>query len=152
MKRHLVNLLAGSAWLMPVLLFIMANGCARSIFEVESEWEVPFPPSERPSLLWTTDSRTQGWNGVHVTYFLLGNGRVDADVDSTDHRHKFTVRGECWYENDKQKRCDAYPDGRFLVVRFGDKRERYLFEHRDGIEQGLITVVEPNSPSHPPDH
>jgi hypothetical protein len=108
-------------------------------------WEVPYPPGERPSILWTGDPRTQGWHGVHVTYFLLGSGGVDADVRSTDQRRQFAARGECWYENDKHEKCDVYADGRFLVVKFGEKTERYRFEHRAGIGRGIITVVEPTS-------
>jgi hypothetical protein len=149
--RHFTSSIPTSVLWVPVLLLITVGGCAH-VFDLESIWEVPFPAGERPSLLWTADPRTQGWNGVHVTYFILEYGRVDADVESLDHRHKFTVHGEDWCENAQQIRCDAYPDGRFLVVQFGDKTERYLFEHRDGIDRNLITVVEPNPPPHPPDH
>jgi len=118
-----------------LLSLLLLGGCA------ESMWIVPYPPGERPSRLWTDDFRTRGWNGVQVEYFLFGNDEVEAEVRSTDHKHKFTVRGTCWTENDKGEKCDAYPDGHFLAVKFGAKVERYRFERRPGIDRGIITVV-----------
>jgi hypothetical protein len=126
-----------------VLVFLSTStGCAH-LFEVESMWDVPYPPGERPSPLWTSDPRTSGWKGVEVTYYLLGNENVDAEVRPADQRSQFTVRGKYWCENEKHEKCDAYPDGVFLVVDFDGKKERYRFG--TAPDRAIITV-EQNAP------
>src|SRR5690242_4758737 len=77
---------------------------------IESIWNVPCSASERPSTLWATDPRTQGWNGVEVEYWVLTDGGVDATVRSSDRRHQFKARGECWYENGRGERAKSYRD------------------------------------------
>ena len=139
-------------WISVVALLLLSAiaGCAHSIFEVESMWEVPYPPGERPSSLWIADARTQGWIGVHVTYYILGRGDVDADVSSHDQHQHFTARGEYWYENEKHEKCDAC-DSEFLVVKFGQQKERYQFGYRPG-DRAIITLAEPDAaPSLPQD-
>ena len=116
---------------------LAAAGCA------ESMWIVPFPAGERPSRLWSADARTQRWNAVQVEYSILGRGEIDAEVRSADHCHHFTVRGEYWYETENGERSDAYAQRDFLVVKFDGKQERYRFEHRPGIDRGILTVASP---------
>jgi hypothetical protein len=108
--------------LLPLLCFISA-GCA------ESAWIIPYPRTQAPSKLWSTDPRTRGWDGVEARYILYGDGHVDADIRSFDGHHHFKARGQSWYENKQGERFTAYfgPDtSPVFTVRFDGREERYL--------------------------
>ena len=121
-----------------ILIPLLAAGCA------ESFWKVPYPPGERPSILWSRDSRTTGWDGVDVEYALCGAGDVDATVRSGDGWHQFSEHGRYWYENEHGDRPESYKEQAYLVVRFDGREERYRFVHHPGVDRGCISVVAPD--------
>ena len=105
------------------LLCTLAAGCA------ESAWIIPYPRTQAPSTLWTTDPRTRGWDGVEARYTLYGDGHVDADIRSFDGHHHFKARGQSWYENEQGHRFTSYQGPNLSpvwVVRFDRREERYL--------------------------
>ena len=124
------------------LAFLLTATFSLAGCEVESMWIVPYPPGERPSPLWSSDPRTQGWKDVEVEYSLLGEGIVDADVHSTDRRHHFTARGNYWNEDLGQESQKGWKNQRFiLTVEFNGKQEHYRFEYRPNVYRGIIIVI-----------
>jgi hypothetical protein len=106
------------------LVCTLAAGCAGSA------WIIPYPRTQAPSKLWTTDPRTRSWDGVEARYILFGDGHVDAHIRSFDGRHHFKARGQSWYENNQGQRfTTGYlgPDlSPVFVVRFDQREERYV--------------------------
>jgi hypothetical protein len=122
------------------LLCTLAAGCA------ESSWIIPYPRTQTPSKLWTTDPRTRGWDGVEARYILFGDGHVDADIRSFDGHHHLKARGESWYENEQGQRFTAYRGSDVSpvwVVRFDGREERYV---AGNVSTGRGRALKPFTP------
>lgn len=118
-----------------LLAAVLTSGCA------ESYWQIPCKSGEPQSKMWSSDPRTKSWPDVVVTYALMGNGTVDADVHSSDGRQRFHQQGVISYEDADGRPPKDYYSRQFMVMNFGGQIERYVFSSEQGVNSGCITLA-----------
>ena len=120
-----------------LLLFPFAlAGC------VDSAFLVPYPAGQIPSALWSADSRTQGWDSVHVEYWFLSDGSVKAFVRSGDGKHHFTELGSVQQHKQQDGTIHGYASDHTAVLTFHGMSEQYQFVPRQNDRTWMLVHPE----------
>jgi hypothetical protein len=84
---------------------------------------------------------------VIAEYCVQGDGGIEAIVHSPDGHHRFNARGRQWYENARGERFNSYSQGLIIVLRFGEKEERYRHWYSEAVCRGIMAVTDFVPPS-----